>query len=58
MEALAPSRLKVPSGSYIKLVYHPEGSPPVLAVKLQELFGLAETPAINEGRTPVLLYLL
>lgn len=58
LEALAPSRLKVPSGSYIKLVYHPDGSPPVLAVKLQELFGLAETPTINEGRTPVLLHLL
>lgn len=58
LEALAPSRLKVPSGSYIKLVYHPDGSPPVLAVKLQELFGLAETPAINEGHTPVMLHLL
>jgi ATP-dependent helicase HrpB len=30
----------------------------VLAVKLQELFGLADTPAVNEGRTPVLLHLL
>ncbi len=58
LEALAPTRLTVPSGSRIRLTYHPDGSPPVLAVKLQELFGLAETPTINEGRTPVLLHLL
>ncbi|MCS7069647.1 MAG: ATP-dependent helicase HrpB [Meiothermus sp.] len=58
LEALAPTRLQVPSGSHIKLSYNPEGGPPVLAVKLQELFGLAETPTVNEGRTPVLLHLL
>ncbi len=58
LDALAPARLLVPSGSRIKLTYSPEGSPPVLAVKLQELFGLADTPTVNEGRTPVLLHLL
>ncbi|MCX7803311.1 MAG: ATP-dependent helicase HrpB [Meiothermus ruber] len=58
LEALAPTRLEVPSGSKIKLTYSPDGSPPVLAVKLQELFGLADTPTVNEGRTPVLLHLL
>lgn len=58
LEALAPERLEVPSGSRIKLTYHPDGSPPVLAVKLQELFGLADTPTVNEGRTKVLLHLL
>jgi ATP-dependent helicase HrpB len=58
LEALAPTRLEVPSGSRVKLTYSPDGSPPVLAVKLQELFGLADTPRINEGRTPVMLHLL
>lgn len=58
LDALAPTRLQVPSGSRIKLFYRPDGSPPVLAVKLQELFGLADTPTVNEGRTPVLLHLL
>jgi ATP-dependent helicase HrpB len=58
LEALAPTRLEVPSGSRIRLTYNPDGSPPVLAVKLQELFGLADTPTVNEGRTPVLLHLL
>jgi ATP-dependent helicase HrpB len=54
---LAPTHLAVPSGSRIALHYEPPG-PPVLAVKLQELFGLAQTPAVNDGRTPVSLHLL
>ncbi|MGK0619565.1 ATP-dependent helicase HrpB [Meiothermus cerbereus] len=58
LEVLAPTRLEVPSGSRIKLTYIQDGSPPVLAVKLQEMFGLADTPTVNEGRTPVLLHLL
>jgi ATP-dependent helicase HrpB len=58
LDALAPTRITVPSGSHIKLTYPSDGGPPVLAVKLQELFGLADTPTVNEGRTPVLLHLL
>lgn len=58
LEELAPTRLEVPSGSKVRLEYSPDGSPPVLAVKLQELFGLADTPAVNEGRNPVMLHLL
>lgn len=54
---LAPEYLRVPSGSTIRLDYEPEGGP-VLAVKLQELFGLAETPRIAGGRVPVLIHLL
>jgi ATP-dependent helicase HrpB len=55
---LAPTHLTVPSGSRIALEYSPDGAPPVLAVKLQELFGLTRTPAVNEGRTLVALHLL
>ncbi|HLW07823.1 MAG TPA: ATP-dependent helicase HrpB [Marinilabiliaceae bacterium] len=55
---LAPQRIKVPSDSNIQLKYLPDGSAPILAVRLQELFGLAETPKINEGKTNVLLHLL
>nr|WP_234009223.1 ATP-dependent helicase C-terminal domain-containing protein [Deinococcus sp. NW-56] len=58
LDDLAPTHLPVPSGSRVRLAYRPDGSPPILAVKLQELFGLAETPAVNGGRTPVLLHLL
>lgn len=55
---LAPTHLDVPSGSRIALSYSPDGAPPILAVKLQELFGLAETPSVNEGRKPVLIHML
>lgn len=58
LEVLAPSKIKVPSGSYIKLQYNLEGSPPVLSVRLQEMFGLLETPSVNEGKMKVLLHLL
>jgi ATP-dependent helicase HrpB len=57
VEREAPERLEVPSGSRIKLVYEP-GRPPVLAARIQELFGLAETPRVAAGRVPVLLHLL
>ncbi len=58
LEQLAPESIAVPSGSKIKLKYFPNGAPPVLAVRLQEVFGLSTTPKINEGRTPVLMHLL
>ena len=53
----APERLAVPSGSQIAIAYSP-GGPPVLAARIQEMFGLAETPRIALGRIPVLLHLL
>lgn len=58
LETLAPSKLAVPSGSMIKLHYHTDGSVPVIQVRLQEVFGLTETPTVNAGRTKVLLHLL
>ena len=57
LDRLAPERLEVPSGSRIRLDYC-SGDVPVLAVKLQEMFGLAETPQLVDGRLPVLLHLL
>lgn len=57
LDDLAPTHLTVPSGSRIRLDYC-EGELPVLAVKLQELFGLADTPTIAKGRVGVLLHLL
>ncbi len=53
----SPERLTVPSGSRIRLHYE-EGKPPVLAARIQELFGWPETPRVAAGRVPVLLYLL
>ncbi|MHB8426672.1 MAG: ATP-dependent helicase HrpB [Acidiferrobacterales bacterium] len=53
----APTHLRVPSGSLIALDYQPDAAP-VLAVKLQELFGLADTPRVARDRVPVTLHLL
>ncbi len=53
----APERLPVPSGNRIRLQYE-EGRPPVLAARIQELFGLAETPTVARGRVRVLVHLL
>ncbi|MER7763429.1 ATP-dependent helicase HrpB [Streptomyces sp. NPDC097619] len=57
LEELAPERIEVPSGSRIRVDYGAEQ--PVLAVKLQELFGLRETPRVGgEPGVPVLVHLL
>lgn len=56
LEEQAPHHLSVPSGSSIPLDY--SKSPPILAVRLQELFGMADTPRIAQGRQVVLLHLL
>ncbi|KGE03398.1 ATP-dependent helicase HrpB [Pseudohaliea rubra DSM 19751] len=53
----APATLVVPSGRALSLDYR-QGPAPVLAVKLQEMFGCAETPKVAAGRVPVLLQLL
>lgn len=53
----APTHIRVPSGSKVRLQYQ-VGQPPVLAVRLQEMFGLSETPTICRGRVQVVLHLL
>jgi len=57
VEREAPERIEVPSGSRIAVQYE-EGRPPVLAVRIQEVFGLADTPRVAGGRVKVLLHLL
>ncbi|MGI4760748.1 MAG: ATP-dependent helicase HrpB [Janthinobacterium lividum] len=57
LDRLAPTHLEVPSGSHVTLDYT-DPAAPVLAVKLQELFGLVETPTVAGGRVPLLLHLL
>jgi len=57
VERLAPAQLDLPTGKRYKLAYEP-GSPPVLAVRIQELFGVRDTPRVAGGRVPVLLHLL
>lgn len=61
LDELAPEALPVPSGSTVRIDYpDPDdgGAPPVVAVKLQECFGLAESPRLVDGRVPVLFHLL
>jgi ATP-dependent helicase HrpB len=53
----APASITVPSGRQVRLRYE-EGRPPILSVRLQELFGWTETPRLARGRVPVLLHLL
>jgi len=58
LDQLAPQKLEVPSGSKINLTYFANGTTPVLSVRLQEVFGLADTPVINNGKTKLVLHLL
>jgi len=57
IEKHAPERFEVPSGSQIRLVYE-DGRPPVLAVRLQEIFGMNETPRVAGGKVPLLVHIL
>ena len=56
LDRMAPSHLRLPSGSRVPLDYA-AGDQPVLGVRLQELFGQLETPRIAGGKVPVLLHL-
>jgi ATP-dependent helicase HrpB len=56
IDELAPERVEVPSGNRHRVDY--DTDPPVLAVKLQELFGSTDTPTVGGGRVPVVLHLL
>jgi ATP-dependent helicase HrpB len=53
----APERLRLPSGREARLVYE-RGKPPVLAARIQDLFGLGASPRIAAGRVPVVLHIL
>ncbi|MEU6559779.1 ATP-dependent helicase HrpB [Nocardia nova] len=56
MDELAPERMTVPSGSHLRVDY--SADPPVLAVKVQEVFGWTETPRLADGRVSIVLHLL
>lgn len=58
LNALAPAKINVPSGSNIGIEYLANGETPILSVRLQEVFGMADTPTINNGKIPLVLHLL
>jgi ATP-dependent helicase HrpB len=57
LDELAPTHVEVPSGSRIRIDYA-DPDAPVLAVRLQELFGLRTTPSVARGAVPLTLHLL
>ena len=56
LDRLAPPRLEVPTGSHVLVRY--DGDEPTVAVRLQECFGMTETPKVADGRVPVVMTLL
>ena len=56
LDAIAPERIEVPSGSRIRIDY--DGAEPTAEVRLQECFGMKSAPVVGEGRVPVVMTLL
>ena len=57
-DRIAPTHIQVPTGSRIRLDYRPGSDMPVLSVRLQECFGMTDTPCVDDGKRPVLMELL
>ena len=57
-DKLVPARIEVPSGSMIAIQYQDHNAPPVLSVRLQELFGMSDTPLIANGKVKLMIHLL
>ena len=58
IDRLAPTHIEVPTGSHIRIDYRQGAEAPVLSVRLQECFGMTDTPCVNDGKQPVLMELL
>jgi ATP-dependent helicase HrpB len=58
LDSLAPSKINVPSGSNIAIEYLANGDSPILSVRLQEVFGMADTPTVNNGKIKLVMHLL
>ncbi|MBQ9192759.1 MAG: ATP-dependent helicase HrpB [Bacteroidales bacterium] len=58
VDRLAPTHVTVPTGSRIRVEYRQGADAPVVRVRLQECFGLQDTPRVDDGRRPVLMELL
>lgn len=58
LDRYAPSHVQVPTGSRIRVDYRLGSDAPVLSVRLQECFGMEDTPTVNDGKQPVLMELL
>ena len=57
LSRLAPTRIRLPGGRQTKVHYEP-GKPPWIASRLQDFFGMRETPRVGDGKVPVVVQLL
>ena len=57
LEQIAPTRIRLPNGRQTKVHYEP-GKPPWIASRLQDFFGMRETPRVGREQTPVVVHLL
>jgi len=57
LDEIAPARLQLPAGKHVP-VHYPRGEPPWIAAKLQEFFGMRESPRVANGQVPVVIRLL
>ena len=58
VDRLAPSYLRLPRGRNARIDYRPGAAAPVLSARLEDCFGLHETPRVDDGRVPLLMELL
>lgn len=58
LERIAPTHLKLPSGRNIRIYYRRGAEAPIVSARLQDCFGMMQTPRVDEGRRPVLMELL
>ena len=58
LDRFAPTHITVPTGSRIRIDYRQGAEAPVVSVRLQECFGLTDTPTVNDGKQPLLMELL
>lgn len=58
LEQLAPTHITLPTGRRVRVDYRPAAQAPVVSVRLQDCFGLTDTPRLDHGRRPVLMELL
>lgn len=58
IDRIAPTHIQVPTGSRIRIDYRAGAEAPVLSVRLQECFGMKQTPCVDDGRQPLLIELL
>lgn len=58
VDSIAPSHLRLPCGRNVRIDYRPAAEHPVVSARLQDCFGLLDTPMLDGGRRPVLMELL